>query len=106
MLLSSMFISSYTTIYYFVEKFIFSNGYILENAISECLDKFFFCWERGYQLSTYATGGEMGYHPKCVQLRKGGRAVTPHVCIRTYAISFHIFGSILILKCFVLFPEI
>ena len=48
------FFSSYTIVYFFVKKFIFSNVYILVNTIIECLF-LFFGWERGHQLSTYAT---------------------------------------------------
>ena len=82
MLLSWMFISSYTTIYFFVKKFIFSNVYISVNTIFECL-YMFFGWGRGHQLSTYATGGgREGVIEKansCVQ-------VTSHVYGRTYTI--------------------
>ena len=56
MLFSWMFISSYTTIYFFAKKFIFLNVYISVNTIFECL-YMFFRWERGHQLSTHATGG-------------------------------------------------
>ena len=71
MLLSWMFTSCYTTIYFFVKKFICSNVYISVNTIFECL-YVFFGWEGGHQLSTYPTGGGMGEgHPKCVQLHKG-----------------------------------
>ena len=35
-----------------------------------------------------------------------GRGVTPHVYLRTYAITFHVFGSILVLQCLALFVEI
>ena len=43
-----MFILSYTTIYVFVKRFIFSNVYISVYTIVAC------------QLSTYATGGILG----------------------------------------------
>ena len=59
MLLSWIFISSYTTIYFFVKKIIFSNVYISVYTIFECL-YMFFGWERCDQLSTYATGGGWG----------------------------------------------
>ena len=48
-----------------------------------------------HQLSTYATGGDGG-HPKCVQLRTGGGDVTPPVYLRTFTISFSVFGSIFV----------
>ena len=68
-LLSWMFISSYTTIYFFVKKFIFSNIYISVNTIFECL-YMFFGWERVHQISAYTTGGEIREgHPKWVQMR-------------------------------------
>ena len=73
---SWMFISFYTTIYFFVKKFIFSNVCIFMNTIFESL-YIFFGWEREHQLSTYATGGGgMGSHPKCAQLRTGRGGVT------------------------------
>ena len=59
MLLSRMFISSYTTIYFFVKKFIFSIVYNSVNTIFEC-PYMFFGLERGHQLRTYVTGGGMG----------------------------------------------
>ena len=36
-------------------------------------------------------------HPKCVELRTGGGGVTPYVYVRTYTISFHVFGSMFLL---------
>ena len=66
----------------------------------------------GHQLSAYATGrgiggaGGRGGHLKCVKLHIGGESVTPHVYVRTYTISFHVFGSIFVLKYLVLFAEI
>ena len=62
-----MFISFYTTIYFFVKKINFSNGYISVSTLFECLYMFFGS-ERGHQLSTYATGGGMETHPKCVHV--------------------------------------
>ena len=41
---------------FFAKKFSFSNIYISVNTIFECL-YMFFGWERGHQLSTYATAG-------------------------------------------------
>ena len=90
-----MFVLSYTTIYYFLKKYIFFNVHILMNTISKCLYFLFGC-ERGHQLSTYATGGGMGEgHPKCVQLRTGGGGVAPHVHVRTCSISFHLLAAFL-----------
>ena len=94
-LLSWMFVSCYTTIYFFVKKFIFSNVYVPVNTIFECLDMFF-GWDRSNQLITYATGRGTGGHPKCVQLRIGGGDLTPHVNVRTYVrISFHVLTAFL-----------
>ena len=74
MLLSWTFISSYTTIYFFVKNLFFSDAYISVNAIFEC-PCMFFGWERGHRLSTYATGEEMRrviqYAYNCVH-RGGG----------------------------------
>ena len=81
-LLSWMFISCYTTIYFFVKKFIFSNVYVLVNTIFECLDMFFGC-HRGNQLSTYATSRGTSGHPKWVQLRTRRGDLTPHAYVRT-----------------------
>ena len=53
-----MFISLYTTIYFFVKKLTFSNIYISVNTIFEYL-YMFSSWERGHQLSMYATVGGM-----------------------------------------------
>ena len=58
MLLPLMFISLYTTIYFFVKKLTFSNIYISVNTIFEYL-YMFSSWERGHQLSMYATVGGM-----------------------------------------------
>ena len=48
----------------------------------------------------------LGVHPKCGQLRVEGRDVKSHVYVRTYTISFYVFGSIFVLQCLVLFIEI
>ena len=58
MLLPWMFILSYTTIYFFLNKFIFSNVYISVNRIFECrsrLSMLIFthtvsCWSRSYEV--------------------------------------------------------
>ena len=79
MLVSWMFVSPYTTTYFSVKKFIFSNVYISVNTVFECL-YMVFGWERGHQLCTYAAvegmGGSfklctvadrvMGCHASCV----------------------------------------
>ena len=57
-----MFISSYTTIYFFVKN-IFSNVYILVNMIFEC-SYLFIGGELVYPLSTYQTGEVEGETPK------------------------------------------
>ena len=74
MLLSWMFISSCTTIYFFVNKFFFSNVYISVNTI----------FENGHQLSTSATSRRDGEdHPICVNCVYGGGGC--HVsCVRTH----------------------
>ena len=86
-LLSWMFISSYTTIYFSVKKFILWNVFISVNTIFEC-SYLFFGWERANQLSTYATGGGMFDHPKCVQLGIGA-GVSRLMC--TYALTLSLF---------------
>ena len=91
-----MFISSYTTIYFFVKKFIFSNAYNSVNTIFESEYPYmFFGRERGRQISTYAAGWGMGRviqnAYKCVQ---GDGNVMSHVYLHTYTISFHVFGKI------------
>ena len=68
MLLFWMFISYYTTIYFFVKKNFFWNVHISLNTIFECL-YLFLGWKMGHQLR----GAGMGGHPKWVQLRTGGR---------------------------------
>ena len=93
-LLSWMFISCYTIIYFLVKKFIFSNVYVPVITIFEYLDMFF-GWDRGNQLSAYATGRGTGGHPKWVQLRTGGGDLTPHVYLLTYTISFHVLVAFL-----------
>ena len=53
---AGIFVSFYTTIYFFGNKFIFSNVYISVNTIFECL-YIFLGWESGHQLATYITVG-------------------------------------------------
>ena len=77
-LLSWMFISSYATIYFFVKKFIFLNAYISVNTIFAC--NILFSWERGHQLSTYATGGNGRSSKKIQDLRKAGNFKAFYLC--------------------------
>ena len=67
-----------------------------------------FGWERSHQSSTYATGGEMGSHPKYAQLYTGEGGC--HVsCMRTQLhYFFHVFWQhfCLIVSSSVLFVEI
>ena len=72
-LLPWMFMSSYTTIYFFVKNF-FSNGCISVIRYSNVLICFF-GWEIGHPLSTYATGAMEGCHPKCVQMCNWGEGL-------------------------------
>ena len=85
MLLSWMFISSYTAIYFFVKKFIFSNAYISVNTIVECL-YMSFGWERGHQLSTHATDGGMGVIQNACNCQERG---CHDSCVRTH---WHVFS--------------
>ena len=100
-LLTGMFISSCTTIYFFVKKFFFSNVYISVNTIFEC-SYLYFGWEIGHPLSMYVTRGMEGGHPKYVQVRTLGEGITSHMYVRTYTIFFCVF----VLCCLVLFVEI
>ena len=91
MLLSSMFISSYITIFFFFFCnwiYLFECLNISVNTIFKCICMFF-GWERGHQLRMYATGGAIRGLSKCVQLYRGKGS---HVFI-----SFHVFGSIFVL---------
>ena len=102
-LLSGMFISYYTIIYFFIKIF-FSNVYISVNTISEC-SYLSFGWEIGYPLSMYVARGMEGGggDPKCLQMCTGGEGHHAS-CIhtRSYTISFHVF----VLWCLVIFVEI
>ena len=66
-----MFILSYTTIYFFVNKYFFLSVFISVNAIFEGLYMFFGC-ERLHQFITYATGGE---------LKEGGAIQNAYSCV-------------------------
>ena len=85
-LFSWMFISSCTTIYFFVNIF-FSNVYISVNTIFEC-SYLFYVWELGHPLSTWATGGMEGVIQNLYRCVQGKRGITPHVYVCTYTISF------------------
>ena len=37
--------------------------------------------------------GDGGGHPKCLQVRTGGGGVTPHLYVRSYTVSFHVFDK-------------
>ena len=93
-LLPWMFISSYTTIYFFVKSF-FSNVYISVSTIFEC-SYLSFGWEIGHSLSTHTNGEMEGGHPKCIQVRIGREGYYAS------SISFHVF----VLWYLVLFVEI
>ena len=85
-LFSWMFISSCTTIYFFVNIF-FCNVYISVNTIFEC-SYLFYVWELGHPLSTWATGGMEGVIQnlyRCVR----GRGVSRLMC--TYALTLSLF---------------
>ena len=79
-LLSWMFISSYTTICFFVKNF-FLNVYISVKTIFEC-SYMFFGWEIGHPLSTYATRGMNGVIQnvyRCVQREGFKKSVIRYV---------------------------
>ena len=90
-----MFISSYTTIYFLVKKIIFSNVFISVNTIF----KYVFGRERGHQLSTHVTGGEVGeviqngYN--CIQGR--GRHAS---CARTHTLTLSLFMCLAVFSSF------
>ena len=65
-----MFISSCTTIYFFIKFFFFPNVYISVNTIFEC-SYLSFGREIGHPLSMYVTRGIEGSHRKCVQMGRG-----------------------------------
>ena len=91
-----MFVLSYSTIYFFVKKFIFLNVYFSMNMIFECI-YMFFGWERGYQLSTCRTTvGMRVFHPKCVQMLAGRGGIMLHVYIR---MSVHVTRGFELVTC-------
>ena len=81
-LLPGMFISSYTTIYFFLKNFFFSNVYISVNTIFEC-SYLSFGWEIGHPLSMYVTRGMEG-SKMCTGAYRG-RGVSRLMC--TYALT-------------------
>ena len=102
MLLSWMFISSYTTIYFFfVKKFIFSNVYISVNTVFECL-YMFFAWEKAInQVCTQLVeDGEVTQNAcSCVQ----GKGVSLLMCRYGLPLSPFIFWHdfCVIVSCFI-----
>ena len=98
-LLPGMFISSYTSIYFFVKNFFFFfNVYISLNTIFECY-YLYFGWEIGHPLSMYVTRGMEGDHPKCAQVRKWGDGYHAS-CIRKHL--HYLFSCFcLMVSCFI-----
>ena len=93
-----MFISSYTTIFFFVKIFFFGCLYFSKYDIRMFL---FVFWLRGRPFNKYLRnwGNEVS-HPKCVQVRKGERSITPHVYVRTYIM--YLFSCFcLMVSCFI-----
>ena len=88
-LLPWMFISSYTTIYFFVKNF-FSNVYISVNTIFEC-SYLSFGWEIGHPLSMYVTRG-MKWSKMCTGAYRG-RGVSRLMCTYALALSLFMFLS-------------
>ena len=96
-----MFISSYTTIYFFVKKFIFSNVYISVNSIFECLYMFLVEKEAINYKCIRNCWGDEG-QSKMLTAAYSGSGITPH---GSYAlISFHVFCSFFfffVVSCFI-----
>ena len=95
MLLCLMFTSSYTTIYFFVKKFIFSNVYISVNTIFECLYMLF--WLRKGSLIKYVRN----WQP--VEVGWGCRAVMQHVQCCIHGVSRLMYMDALILSLHLFF---
>ena len=90
MLLYWVFISSCTTIYFFVKKFIFTNVYNSVNRNSNVLICFLVEKRAISQVRTHLVGdGEV--HPKCVQKRTGGRGMPRLMCTYTFTLSRFMF---------------
>ena len=99
-LLNVYFIQHYHSTYFFIKKFIFSNVYISVNTKYDIRMYLYVFWLRkapSIKCVPNWWGDWGGGHPKCVKLRIGGGSVIPHVYLRTYTISFHVFGSIFVL---------
>ena len=101
-LLSWMFISSYTTFCFFVKKFIFWNVYNSVNIIFECL-YMFFVWEMAHQLSTCASDGGMRSSSKMPTIvYKGTWCHTSFICKHLlYILSCFWRNFCLIVSCFI-----
>ena len=99
-----MFVSYYTTIYFFIKKLIFFNVYVLVNTVFECR-YMFFGWDRGSQLSTYATGRGTDGHPKCVH-RAHGEGTSRLMCTHALTLSLFMFWQHFCLIVCCLFVEI
>ena len=89
-LLPWMFISSYTTIYFFCKEFSFSNAYISVNMILECSYLCFYS-ELGYPLSTNTAGGMegIGLIKNMYRCLQGQRGIMCHEYVRIYTLYFH-----------------
>ena len=101
MLLSWMFFSSYTSIYFLVKTFIFPNVYISVNAIFECL-YMFLGWERGHLLGMYTTAGGWGVIQNVYSsVQRDG--VSRLMCTCASALSLSMFWQHLcyIVSCFI-----
>ena len=89
-LLPWMFVSSYTTIYFFVKNF-FSNVYISENSLFECY--LFFDWETDNPFNTNTTWGMEGGYPKFVQVHAEVRELK-NWSWDTYVVLWNIFCAL------------
>ena len=86
----------------FVNKFIFLNIHISVNAVLKCF-YMFFGWERGHQLSTYATGGRNGGGTsKMCTVAYRGEGVSRFMCSHALTLSLFMFLAAF-LSCSVLF---
>ena len=92
-----MFISPYTTIYFFEKKIFFSNVYISVNTIFE-YSYLYFCWEIDHPVSMYVTKGMERGHPNCVQVRTGGEGYHAS-CARTHL--HYLFSCFRLVSCFI-----
>ena len=104
MLLSRMFILSYTTICFFVKEFIFSNVYISVNTIFECLYMLF--WLRKGSSVKYICNWQLSRDEQSSKMRRAvysGRGVSHLMC--TYALTLSLFMFLvafcLIVSCFI-----